>query len=80
VRVLLWVLAAINTLAVVGFFAAIKAAGETYGIVSPAFGFYLALIALITSIVGTIMMQTVKQTRLVANINDQFAQTATVVH
>jgi len=64
VRVLLWVLAAIDALVVLGFFTALKVAQGVGGvfqaadIVRPAFGFYLALIALLASIVGTIVMQT----------------------
>jgi hypothetical protein len=60
VRGFLWVLAAIDALAVFGFFMAMKATGQTAGIVRPAIGFYLALIALIGSIVGTVMLKTVK--------------------
>jgi hypothetical protein len=60
VRGFLWVLAAIDALAVFGFFMAMKATGQTAGIVQPAIGFYLALIALIGSIVGTVMLKTVK--------------------
>lgn len=68
IRILLRLLAGLDTLVVIGFFAVVKAASrgvggflQATGIVRPAIGFYLALIGLGSSIAGTILMQIAKQ-------------------
>jgi hypothetical protein len=70
VRITLWVLSVIETLVVLAFYEAFHALNQaTLGgvisvssVVKPAFGFYLAVLALVSTIVGTIMMQTAVST------------------
>jgi hypothetical protein len=52
----LWVLAGIDVLTVIGLFYALDKIGSS-GEVAPGTGFYLALIGLIASIVGTVLLQ-----------------------
>jgi hypothetical protein len=68
IRILSWVLAAVDGLAVLGLFAASKSVGQTTGsfgvdvgqVLQPAAGFYLAMLALVAGVVGTIVLQTAK--------------------
>jgi len=59
--IVLWVLAAIELLLVVGLFAAVgHADGESGGLATPAAGFYIAVAGLIAATAGTIMVQTTR--------------------
>jgi hypothetical protein len=68
VRVILWVLSVIEALVVLAFYEAFHALNQATlggvisvsGVVKPALGFYMAVLALLSTIVGTIMMQTAK--------------------
>lgn len=60
VRTFLWILAGVDALVVLVLFAGLDASSALGGVVQPGPGFYVAMMALIGSIIGTIMQQTVK--------------------
>jgi len=56
--IILWVLAALDLLIVIGLFSSKRSLDGTGGLVTPAMGFYLALLGLIATVAGTVVMQT----------------------
>ena len=58
----LWVLAAIAAIVAVGVFAeGQNLASQSYGTVTPASGFYLGLLGLVSTVAGTILLQTTRR-------------------
>jgi hypothetical protein len=71
VNIALWVLAGIDVLLSVALFAAeSRTSAEGAGIISvaPAIGFYLGVGGLIASVVGTVLVQTVRRREAAANL------------
>lgn len=75
-RFFLWLLAVLDLIVVVAFFFVVKESStgvgamlQATGVARPGTGFYLALIGLIATIVGTVMMQTVNQDKRRDNTN-----------
>jgi hypothetical protein len=58
----LWILSSVAALVAVGLFsAASDVQNQSFGTVSPSSGFYLGLLGLVTTVVGTIVLQTTRR-------------------
>ena len=63
--VVMWVLAGLDAFVSVALFESMRS-NNAGGLISPAFGFYLAMFGLIASVIGTLLMQTTRTKGAVA--------------
>jgi hypothetical protein len=71
----LWVLAALAALVAIGVFAeGQNLARQSYGTVSPASGFYVGLLGLVATVLGTILLQTTRRSSRQARSAVQISQ------